>query len=1471
MKRKQWQQCGVGLFLVYVSACGSQPAEPLGADSVEALSQQRQALETCTASSLSWDDRSSRTSICSGPWRFDQPCYAAKATEVCGTHPVAATCSNYAFGYTPNVLVSSTFSPSISPTSSRRVCSCDGDVTDRCPGGGAPVCRTVYTYSETCNGLAPAYDAYIDGRIPRNLITREVSGIPDGSGLISCRIVLTYPGPQMGTNGDVCGYRQENNICRHPSHKFADNQLECGTPAIRYSSRALSRDGLAGEVAPGYFYNPPNAACLTCDELPANSPSEVATKYACLKNTLDNLTTFPAGIDTVTLRTDIVKKLKLLFELKADVMSTEAHQLLRNLYRSDRALHYQCGATFTDPSATGTCLPANVGVVNADLDMCTKFSSSVSPPAVVKRMLPDCTAVAQSLPFNQPTCAHVPVYNALWKALYTKQLNVVAKQGAPLLPSAADTQQQLQFLGDWFQKQRSNVDTGTLPDTQLWTNTSAGMHAFWKQMYSDALLSKDGATYLPTAEQGVKDGLTVDRAVATAALSLSQGRLPAQGALLTLLLSDVFHSMAERLDDFSAFHDLACSAKGCAGTTNTEVSELWKLLAALPDEAQLNAALANTPRLDSAPAERKAWKNIFAQLAMQHAEFRAAVAQAAGVSTYEATLLTQAKLDGVNVPLSQLARLVQKAQAATASYAKSGLFGAQPQRVLRTGIQESKRTAIDTQVAQRKAELSTAVDRYTANRAQYISSLVSQVGNENAQANLQTQLALKLQNFNALSDDLAGLRLNVTNEAQALADSARILDNAMLREQANPSVLGISRSRRMLSLSGANARFTPGAAVQLPDVAVLDASTQAPFKVTAKKGDVVTVNVSGQWAPTCALQQARLGIPFDSSAAPAPIGVTNALTGSEGYLVSFQNSSYKATANRTEEYTSSGASAKACAGAKVEVGATFPGGGVSAYGYAEGCVQTESGDRASNSQDTGFESRFSSAYSTGLRLAQTPFTRAPVGSLLLVSVTPGAGGAVRDVQVVTRNTAVVLTQDSDVYLVVNDAALAGCQPDTLNALTVEVNQLVSTGSAAVAMTAAWSDTQAYYETATQNALAATRITGQEVVALRAWAYAKLSEKCQGCSLATFPEEFRNLYDLFVAKSLAQLERKVEIRLLERARLNAVGELKGLRDDLAGAGKQGRFLSLLPLWSLRNLDAENLRWDARNLMHLMSDYLRPVLDIRYPAALIELQNETASVADHPVNKLLFADWTQPYVDSARLGLGAVDAVVGKLGAVRLNDPNPAYGLVALSFPRPPGGGRPVGAASEWRRVGTDRAARLWSTLEATGRFDLTLTPDDVYVAAGGAAGELQCVHATPVIHSLGFYFVRPRDIDRSELLNGQSILGAVNFSPTFEFTQEGGVKRYFMNNPNWLVAAPRLLFGVSGEALRKFQDYELNLSPANQALGADGLSAFFTAQVDVSKLLQRTPSPLIDATELVVVMQVDRRTVSGMTQPAVCAR
>jgi hypothetical protein len=305
----------------------------------------------------------------------------------------------------------------------------------------------------------------------------------------------------------------------------------------------------------------------------------------------------------------------------------------------------------------------------------------------------------------------------------------------------------------------------------------------------------------------------------------------------------------------------------------------------------------------------------------------------------------------------------------------------------------------------------------------------------------------------------------------------------------------------------------------------------------------------------------------------------------------------------------------------------------------------------------------------------------------------------------------------------------------------------------------------------------------------------------------------------------------------------------MADDLESAEAQGRMLRLVPAWSLRNLDGERLRNASAGVSVLVTDYLFPVIDLRYPALLSTLETEPALTA------LVTADWTDSFVNLSQLALDAVNAIQERLGGARQNTPPRYTKKVALSFPRP--GASPASVTSSpWKKVSVERAAAVWSTLlDPTKplKFSLQITPDDLYTATGVMAGLLQCTESTPVLHRLALYWVRSGAASSNAGLNALYLASATEFGSSLAFPSAEGIKTYYMNNPAWLVGQSRQLFGITGDAFTTFQTQELSLPENEQVSTGDGLSPFSTITFDVTGMRTLPVNPLPTVDELVVLM------------------
>ncbi|MCY1047262.1 PA14 domain-containing protein [Corallococcus sp. bb12-1] len=1163
-----------------------------------------------------------------------------------------------------------------------------------------------------------------------------------------------------------------------------------------------------------------------------------------------------------------------------------------------------CGA-WTPPTEAQTC--TSTDTVDATLALCQRMAQGHVPVGRVASVWQWCMDAATSAAAVQ--CSGPSPYPQAWytltKALLQKDVVALQRDAVGGLVQS-DLQARLSRINQWYGLARTKVFANDPAPQVLWKDLDAVFAELWKSAYAGGLLT-DNSEQLKAADP-FNTGLATDRVLLTAALTPMGGStaLPLEGAPLLLLLGDGLHGLHDRLADVSVMHDLGCRFMVCAGTppVRTEVSELWNLLGALAEESTLNSALQGATNLALAPTERNAWRGLFELMRVRHATLRSAVTEVFAVSGYDKKLLLETPASRMPMPALRLSRSLLDGNTRTASYVKTGSFLPSARNSLRAGIQESKRGQLDDRIAQRIQELTLAQAEFTQHRSDYVSDRLAEMGNAQQLGSIQDQLKLRLTQFDQLSMDLVGLRSNAALEEAAFSDFATAFKVASESEQADLARLAITRGPvDHLSITAGEAHFVPG--LQAGGVATYAVRQGAsPWTRSANAGDIINVSARNQWAPTCVLSHAQLRKPLDAAGTLGGVNVNGALTGTEGFLVSFSDSAFTAESNAASKYAGASASARGCAGAKVESGAGWNfivKAEASVYAYAEMCLAGEVGTRTSSDNSDGSDQRVSASYNTGIRLAGTPFPTLPAGALLLVQLEHDTH-LLRDVQVVQPSMSVIIGRKAglgaqqpdpgvDLYLVANDAAkvrqsgsLQDCTPDTSHALSVDVQRLVPAGTVVRQMAPAMAWVLTDMRAATEALVNQGRVLSLDMAARRQATQSALITACREeshcadtgtcntvCDLSQFPPSLMSLYDTFVAKELARLERKVEIRAVERQMELATLDMKALSNDQAATEAQGRVLRLVPAWSLRNLDGEKLRTRTQNLSVLVTDYLYPVLDLRYPFVLEALKTRQA------FQDLVRADWSQSYVGLADLQLNAVTEVTGALAMGRFQDPDPNYSLIALSFPRP---GFPA-TASPWLKASPERSSAVWASLLDTSNpraaFSVQLTPADFYTAPGGFAGALQCTDGTPILHRLGLYFVRSggtSTTNENTTLNGQPLRASSIFEPELTFTGPQGLKTYYVEDepvegPKWRVGQSRILFGPSADAASTFQSRELTLADNQQAAGGDGLSPFVSARFDVTGLRTNPIHPLDAASELVLVLQVDRRTVVSMPQPLAC--
>ncbi|RKH07442.1 hypothetical protein D7V97_21310 [Corallococcus sp. CA053C] len=1183
--------------------------------------------------------------------------------------------------------------------------------------------------------------------------------------------------------------------------------------------------------------------------------------------------------------------------------SATAHGLRAEYFDDLNLTSTNCNA-WAPPAASETC--TGTSGVDASLALCHRMAQSHVPTDRVATVWQRCMDAATSA--AAVSCPGTSSYPQAWydisQALLRKDVVALQRDSLGQLKQD-DLQKRLSRLNQWYTLARTTVHGGAAVPPALVKDLDATYSDFWKAAYAGGLLSNDG-TQLLSADP-FNTGLATDRALLTAALTPMSGStsLPLGNAPLLMLMGDGLKGLHDRITDVSQLHDLGCRFMGCAGPSpvRTEVSELWRLLGTMADETALDAAVLGASNLALAPAERAAWRGLFEKARQNHGALRTAVTEVFGATTYDKALLLTTPPALVPPPALLLVRAIQDGDTRTASYLKSGGFLPSARNSLRAGIQETKRSQLDDRITQRTQELTTAKAEFLQYRTDYVNARLAELGNTQQVGSILDQLKLRYAEFDQLAVDLVGLRANAAQEEAAFGDFASAFKVASDSEQADLAKLAITRGAvDTLSISAAEARFSPwSGSTDLASFAVQ--KNGAPWTVAANAGDIINVAARNQWAPTCVLTHAQLRKPMDADGTLANVQVNGALTGPEGFLVQFSDNAFTAQSNATSKYAGASASARACAGVRVESGVSWDFMFVAkavAYASVEACIAGEVGIRTSSDSSSGGDQRVSATYNTGLRLNGTPFPKLPAGSLLLVQRERGTQ-TLRDVQVVQPNMSVIVGRKAgladgqvdpgvDLYFVANDAASVltpfgtqSCTPDTSHSLTVDVQRLVPAGSAVRQMAPAMARVITDMRAATESLVNQGRVLSQDMLARRQAATSSLYEACRQetqcnvtgtcnsvCDLTQFPPSLMSLYETFVSKELARLERKVEIRAVERRMELMAMEMKALSNALEATQVQGRILRLVPAWSLRNLDGEKLRLRTQNLATLVTDSLYPVLDLRYPFVLSGLKTNQA------ISNLVRADWSQAYVNLADLELSAVSAVTGALADGRFVDKDPSYTLVALSFPRP---GFPA-TTSPWLKASPERSKALWDSLmdvtNPKAAFSVQVVPSDFYVDDGAFSGALQCTEGTPILHRVGLFFVRTGGSTGAEntTLNGQPLRAASTFEQELTFTGPQGTKTYFIEDdllegPRWRLGQNRVHFGLSAAAVNTFELGEFAKPVNDQASGGDGLSPFSTVKFDVTGLRTNPIHPLDAASELVLVYKVDRRTVSSMPEPLIC--
>jgi len=437
----------------------------------------------------------------------------------------------------------------------------------------------------------------------------------------------------------------------------------------------------------------------------------------------------------------------------------------------------------------------------------------------------------------------------------------------------------------------------------------------------------------------------------------------------------------------------------------------------------------------------------------------------------------------------------------------------------------------------------------------------------------------------------------------------------------------------------------------------------------------------------------------------------------------------------------------------------------SCYGGSHGSSKTTTNTNSSSERS---EQRTGSSFAQGLRLGNTPFPEAPVGSLVLVKVSQ-TNGKIYDVSVIGRDSTFIMEEDTWLYVVGND-----CLPNQsdssldTNKMYVKMGKYVPFDMEAKSATEALLKAVEIIRDRSEKLLKMGSFGSLEYATLEAEVRSNVATN--GYDVSKYPV-LNDMFTFWIKHELAQLERKVRVIQLERKldlqsieinrMINNISDLETSQDNLH---------KLLVHWSLHNLDQNRLGVALGEYLEFVEGNFLTALKFRYPTILREVNgyDEFQELKGITLNSSL-SNISKTFTDlmekvKTKTGLYDIEET-DNFKTVILSVPNPFYkGNLTNGIPtnsyydrncmndsvNDAGDGNFVEKSTECKEtsfpvVDQTTATDIWSRLNDKNgeHFTVEIKPEDIYGKAKIAMkGSLGCEFLSPVIMHSALYFIDP---------------------------------------------------------------------------------------------------------------------------------
>lgn len=696
-----------------------------------------------------------------------------------------------------------------------------------------------------------------------------------------------------------------------------------------------------------------------------------------------------------------------------------------------------------------------------------------------------------------------------------------------------------------------------------------------------------------------------------------------------------------------------------------------------------------------------------------------------------------------------------------------GFFSGSNAAELRSGFDRDFKDRVLRRLKEQNTELEADLADFDRLKAEHLALILQQHQNDQSILELDSNWNVLTTEYRNLEKDIRGLELSNLKKSRSFAEyNTTIQKNEDVFRQYFKTE-GIATGGDALTVTAKDAKFTGS----FPDS---DISRQGFKVISGTAGQVLNINVAGQYSPTCSLAKSPY---FDGTSVPAGLKY-----GPEGFVV-------KLTKGKSSvESVSTGRSNSSYDGYESNRPTCPRGRKKACGGYVEGSRNTQ---YTNNTATDSKHSDMSAHFSIGLKLPLTPFYDFPAGSLLAFIMASGEKdlGKARDVRVLSRQNQLVLDRDSDVYLVVNDCI--NPDPDSSNALGVTISKTIGLAQG-----------QQMIEQFTQ-ALAKAKKEGAAIVAAGANVTSEvnllikkvIAEFAMAGSDNSFYKipKLRDLFDYWLHNEGQIILNRAKIKELDRRVSVLAYKLNANADMRANEGSRNHLNQLRFQNLLANIDSNLIHTKLADVLSFGSGVTLPMIRFHYP----DLLSRVAQKVPAPQITILSSFKTIGQYVSAMTGQVAStfsdeDAISRQKGQ---------YRSMVLYFPRPaeafPG---KVYFGSGLADV--NRSYSLWDAFinkeKNVNETTLSFYEHDFY-RLDGAPGFLRCDIENPVLMDsmIGFVFKKETITDKElKLMNGYGMVSGVEFSPLQRFATRSGLKNFRLKDPT--IGTSSIAFGFVRE-------------------------------------------------------------------------